>query len=422
MPSGLSISDTRDYFLRDGEGFFYLADTCWSAFTNVSLEEWSYYLDYRASQGFNALQINILPQHDRSESPYYIDPFAVKSDGDWDFNKINEEYFDRAERMIEMAVDKGFVPALVVLWCNYVPGTWGSRLIKPRRVVPRERLESYVEYVVERFGKYNPIFIISGDTNFESPEAEEYYLMALEVVKRECPKCLTTMHLAGGLWQLPKKIVESPYYDFYMFQSGHDGKARPYELAQRFYKMPIKRPIVNGEPCYEGLAGGRYYRHYRFDVRKAVWQSLLSGAKAGVAYGALGIWNWHRRGAKFFGEGFAGPSFDWRTALKFPGADDVALTKCLFKEYDLFDIQPSNDLLLDASPEIRVATGKGKVVVYAPYAWNIKLKVDASSYRWFGLELDGRRIFKPDIKQNGDIAILRVTEFNSDYVIVGMEA
>jgi len=421
MSGELVISDTRDYFLRDGERFFYLADTCWSAFTNVSFEEWNYYLDYRASQGFDVLQINILPQHDRSKSPYYIDPFIVKPNGDWDFGKVNEEYFDRAEKMVDIAVDKGFVPALVVLWCNYVPGTWGSRLIKPRRIIPRECLESYVEYVAERFGKYNPIFIISGDTNFESPEAEEYYLKALEIIKRKCTSCLTTMHLVGGLWQLPSRIVESPYYDFYMFQSGHNGKVRPYELAQRFYKMPIKRPIINGEPCYEGLAGGRYYRHDRFNVRKAIWQSLLSGAKAGVAYGANGIWNWHRRGAKFFGEGFAGPSFDWRTALKFPGANDAALAKRLFEEYDLFDIKPSNEILLNETDEIRVAIGKGKVVVYVPYAWRIKLRLEAGSYKWLGLELETRRVFKPDIIEEGSTTIFQTPEFNSDFVIVGVE-
>lgn len=49
-------------------------------------------------QGFNVLQINILPQHDRSHSSNYIEPFEVTSDGDWDFRKRNERYFDRAEK------------------------------------------------------------------------------------------------------------------------------------------------------------------------------------------------------------------------------------------------------------------------------------------------------------------------------------
>ncbi|MEM3138429.1 MAG: DUF4038 domain-containing protein, partial [Thermofilaceae archaeon] len=292
----VTISESGDHFLRGGKKFFYLADTCWSAFTNASLDDWKYYLEYRRMQGFNALQINVLPQHDRSELNAFPEPFKQASSGVWDFSKVNEEYFDRAEKMVGMAVEAGFTLALVVLWCNYVPGTWGSRLIKPTRVIPRENLESYVEYVAEKFGKYDPVFVISGDTNFENEEAVEYYTTALKVVKSRGYSCLTTMHLMGGLWELPEAVWKSPYYDFYMYQSGHDRDSQrlAYELAEKFYRMPVKRPVVNGEPCYEGIAGGKYNRFTRADVRRAVWWSLLSGAKAGVAYGALGIWNWHK--------------------------------------------------------------------------------------------------------------------------------
>lgn len=40
----LKISKNKQTLLKDGKIFFYLADTCWSAFTNISDEEWDYYL------------------------------------------------------------------------------------------------------------------------------------------------------------------------------------------------------------------------------------------------------------------------------------------------------------------------------------------------------------------------------------------
>ena len=420
---GLAVSEARDCFLRDGEKFFYLADTCWSAFTNATLDEWEYYLEYRRMQGFNALQINVLPQHDRSEVGAFPQPFKQAPDGRWDFGRINEEYFDRVEKMVEMAVEKGFTPALVVLWCNYVPGTWGSRL-PIARVIPREHLVPYVEYVAERFGKYEPVFVISGDTNFESPEAVEYYATALDVVKRKAPRSLTTMHLCGGLGELPESIWKSPNYDFYMYQSSHDrdNQRLAYQLAERFYRMPIKRPIVNGEPCYEGIAGGKFNRFSRADVRRAVWWSLLSGAKAGTAYGVLGIWNWHRVGAPFYGEPYGGPSFDWRTALRFEGAFDVTFAKWLFERYDLFDIEPANELLLLNEPDIRVAQGKGKIVVYTPYSWDVKLKVDTTAYKWECFALETRCILKPRVEDSGDGATLRAPELNSDVLIIGVRS
>jgi len=215
----LRISNSKDYFVRDGEKFFYLADTAWSAFTNASLDDWRYYLENRGSQGSNSVQINNLHQHDKRESDLHLEPFEVTPSGGWNFTKVNEAYFDRAEKMVEMAVESGFVPALVVLWCNYVKGTWGSKLT-PSKIIPLELIESYVEYIVERFSKYNPIFVVSGDPSFDTDEAVKYYLTALEIVKKRAPHCLTTMHLAGGV-VIPEPFVHSPYLDFYMYQSSH---------------------------------------------------------------------------------------------------------------------------------------------------------------------------------------------------------
>lgn len=420
----LSISDTRDYFLMDGEKFFYLADTCWSAFTNPTYEEWEYYLDYRRMQGFNAIQINILPQHDRSESDSYIDPFEVLCDGGWNFSKRNEGYFDRAEKMIEMAVERDFTPALVVLWCNYVKGTWGSK-INPKRIMPLEHLEEYVTYVAERFGKYNPIFIISGDTNFETEDSIIYFKTALDIIKRVSPNSLTTMHLMGGLWEIPEIFVKSPNYDFYMYQSGHmrESQHLPYELAQKFYKMPVKRPIVNGEPCYEGMGSIKSYEKYGrfndFDVRRAIWQSLLSGAKAGVTYGAHGIWSWQRGGRIYKLAAVYSIPYNWSTALHFPGAFDAAFAKWIFERYNLFDLEPANEKLLNETPEIRVSEGRDKIVIYTPYNIEMKLKVDGSLYKWEGIELEGRRIFKPKAEVNRDHSVIRTAEFNGDLLIIG---
>ncbi|MEM4461593.1 MAG: DUF4038 domain-containing protein [Candidatus Bathyarchaeia archaeon] len=421
----LYISSTRDYFLTDEERFFYLADTCWSAFTNPSYDEWRYYLEYRFMQGFNAIQINILPQWDRSYSENYMDPFQPTPGGGWDFDKRNEAYFDRAEKMIEIAVDMGFIPALVVLWCNYVRGTWGSR-IDPSRIIPVEKVEDYVCYIAERFGKYNPIFIVSGDTNFETEESIEYYTRAMDVVKREAPNSLTTMHLSGGLYDIPDRILKSPNYDFYMYQSGHrrDRQHLAYELAQRFYNIPVKKPIVNGEPCYEGIGSIRMYDRYgRFtyiDVRRAIWQSLLSGAKAGIAYGAHGVWLWYKGGVYRYSDVYGQP-YHWIVALKFPGAFDAAFARWVFERYDLFDIEPANDRLVNRTDEIRVSIGRGKIVVYTPYNCSVGLRMDGAAYRWEGIELEGRRIFKPRVEVRGDETIIKMADFNSDILVIGYE-
>ena len=62
----LSVDGRRRILLRDGSPWFYLADTVWSAFTNPTDREWEEFLRLRREQGFAALQINVLPQWDRS--------------------------------------------------------------------------------------------------------------------------------------------------------------------------------------------------------------------------------------------------------------------------------------------------------------------------------------------------------------------
>ena len=72
---------------------------------------------------------------------------------------------------------------------------------------------------------------------------------------------------------------------FYMYQSGHRREEQnlPYVLAQNFCNKSVKRPVVNGEPCYEGHPYGftKNGRFSAFDVRKAIWQSLLSELRQG---------------------------------------------------------------------------------------------------------------------------------------------
>ena len=43
----LTISADHRHLEQEGKPFFWLADTIWSAFTNITLEDWAYYLKRR---------------------------------------------------------------------------------------------------------------------------------------------------------------------------------------------------------------------------------------------------------------------------------------------------------------------------------------------------------------------------------------
>lgn len=418
----LKISENKRHIINanDGKKFFYLGDTVWSTFANVSLEEWEEYLEYRKTQGYNALQIDILPQWDSSESELDIKPFKTDSEGNYDFNNMNIEYFLRAEKMVSMAVEKGFVPALVILWCNYVKDTWASK--SQKNIMPLDYVKPFTEYVGKLFAKYNPIFIVSGDTDFQTEIAKKYYMISLKVIKEICPNCLTTMHLGGGLTELPLEYIDSKELDFYMYQSSHgiESQSNAYKMALDFKNKSVKRPVLNGEPCYEGHGhGGKYARFNRFEVRRALWQSLISGATAGITYGAHGIWSFHKKGKYFGSVDFSSMPFDWRTALKFEGAWDYSYAKHVFEIYDLFDIE-AKDLILNESKEIRMAaTDKlDKLAIYIPYSTEVKVNMDLSNYNLTLINLENRYLITPSITIKDGVTFIEMCEFNGDTLFI----
>lgn len=418
-PPRLSAHPDGYLITEDGQPFFYLADTVWMAFPNLTLDEWARYLAYRRMQSFTALQISILPvTHDTSMSPENVDPFLPGADGAWDFGAYNEAYFAKAETMVQMAVEQGFVPVLGVLWCSYVPGTRCAQHSPVASAMPFDAVAPYATYVAERFKRFDPIFFISGDTYFEAPEEARYYMAALEAVRTACPAALLSMHLHP--WgNVPRPFVEA--VDFYMFQSGHGAteQHQPYTFAERFAAYPVKRPVVNSEPCYEGHGRiGTRTRFTAFDVRKATWQSLLAGAKMGITYGAHGVWSCHRRGMNFLNVHGSFEPFAWDEALLLDGAWDVGFARYIFEAYNLFTANPVA-IVRGEDPEIRAAATAdlATLSVYSPYAFDLELDVDLTGYRCVLFDLASRRVMQPAV-QAGPRSRIAMPGVNGDTLFI----
>jgi Protein of unknown function (DUF4038) len=419
--SKLKIDKTKSIFIKDDQPFFYLADTIWSAFTNVTIEEWGYYLKKRKMQGFNVLQINTLPQWDRCMSDVGIYPFRTIDGQQFDFSSIQEEYYQRARTMCEMAIEQGFQLALVVLWLNYVPGTWGSRMFD-KNIMPKDFISDYVTKVVDTFDEYDPIYVVSGDTDFDTKSAIEYYEAAFNVIFQKSPDSLKTLHVKRGYDVIPNEFLDK--VDFYMFQSGHNKMEQDmaFLLPERFLEKYPKKPMVNAEPCYEQMGYSReeYGRFQARDIRRAAWSSLLSGACAGVTYGAHGIWNWNKMNCPtnpILGEGFDKP-FTWQEAIEFPGAWDYGFIKYLLQEYKAEILSPMNHLLGNQTDKIRVARTEDKYFIYARYNTNIKLQMDLKGYQATAIDLQTRRIAKLDIQCSLEESVIEMHPFYQDALVI----
>lgn len=372
---------------RDGKPFFWLADTIWTALTNPTDDEWVEYLDRRAAQGFNVLQINALPQWDRCVAREDRYPYATSDHGKtFDFTAPVPEFWEHARWQLSEAVRRGFTPALVVQWCNFVPNTWASN-INADNVIPDELVEPVVRKIVESFDEFDPVWVVSGDTGFETPEPLERYTKIADLMDELSPDSLKCYHIKGRYDGLPESLAERA--DLYLYQSGHNVSAQDgaRTLALSFRDRPGARPIINSEPCYEqiGYSHMVYGRFRRADCRRALWLSITAGASAGVTYGAHGVWNWQdpaARGKHGKGEGFL-TALPHEVALQLPGADDFALARRIVERYGLLELEPCQALLANHEQDVFAArTDDGATtVVYVPTNASLELHGDLTGAR-----------------------------------------
>jgi len=424
----LTVSPSKDYFMKDGKKTFILADTVWTALYNPTETEWDYYLEYRRMQNFNAIQLSVLHQWDGGIPDSGLYPFALKENGNFDFYQFNDAYFARAKKMLTKAADKGFIPMLVILHASYTANTWAVKN-RPEAVMPLEIVEKYSEYAAGLFKDLNPIYIVAGDTDLHNETTRAYFHTALNAVKKADPAGLTCFHLTPGT-ELPDEFVSSPLLDFYILQPGHRGDKTcfAYEMTQEYYNKPVKRPILNGEFYYEGHSHTQelYGRYGEFDQRRAMWQSVLSGSKSGIGYGAQGLWGWYRHGKEFANINYGGTAFSWQTALHFKGAWEGSFVKYIFEQYDMFDIEPC-DIIQNNHPlhrkEIRAAKSPdgGKIAIYVPYSEEITVGCDLSGYDWIMVDMSAKHFAKPHIICGADKSVIRMADFNSDALFIGVK-
>jgi len=420
--SWLKVNEKKSGFLLDGIPFFYLADTVWSAFTNITMEEWEYYLKHRKEQGFTVLQINTLPQWDRCMSDVGLYPFATKDGAVFDFTKWDDRYYERAKKMCEMAVKDGFQLALVVLWLNFVPDTWGSR-INGKNVMPKEFIYEYTKKVVSVFDSFQPIYIVSGDTDFKTSETEEYYQIVLDTLCEQSPSSLKAFHICRGSDIIPERFLDQ--IDFYMFQSGHNKAEQhmAYRLPEIFREKYPKKPMLNAEPCYEQMGYSRqiYGRFQKEDVRRAAWNSILAGACAGITYGAHGIWNWqkiNKPANPVLGEGFDAP-FEWQQAIQFPGAWDYGWIRMFLETIHAGELTPANELLKNRTEEIRVAqTENKKWLIYLPHSTKVVLERELTGYRAWAVDLEKKRCAVIDCQAVNGNTVIALHPFENDTLLV----
>ena len=370
----LTVSDNQRYLIHknDSTPFFYLGDTAWEMSRKSTKEEIIKYLDNRESKGFTAVQVVIM-SHQRFPNVRNRNGKRVFN-SDTNFLKINPEYFDYVDTIVEEINERDMLAVLVPLWA------WMHRLHTPysskEKYLSDREAFNLAEYVGARYAAGDVAWIIGGDNRYDSNAKKEFWSnFAHKIGEAGGNRQLMTLHPKGHHSSLDYFDNTTSWIDFNMYHSSHRAKNDyTYEAALEGYKAEPTKPVINGEPCYEDIyhhlwepgdtTEAHTFRIKPRHVRQAVYESVLSGSIMGVAYGANGIWQWHK------GDMWAShrPRYKVLKAMHFPGSKHVAIMKSLLQEYDWYELKPAPGNILDYSGQEKVMMARNQKVmlIYSP--------------------------------------------------------
>lgn len=326
----------------DGTPFFYLADTAWELFHRLNREEAQVYLSNRAAKGFTVIQAVALAELGGTNIPNaYGDLPLINGDP----TTLNEAYFRHVDEIVQYAEKSG-------LFMGMVP-TWGANWKldgRPTAIFTVENARIYGRLIGKRYQDKAIIWILGGDQNIES-EAEFAIIeaMALGLKEGDGGAHLITYHPRGP-GRSAEFIHQAEWLDFNMCQSSHGAHDHDNGLfIDHDYALEPPKPSMDGEPHYETIPVGFYYkdasRYDRFDdydVRQAAYWALMAGA-CGHTYGHNSIWQmWAPEH-----EPAIWANIPWYDSLDHPGAFQMGFVRRLFESRPFQELVPDQAMIVD---------------------------------------------------------------------------
>lgn len=364
----LKVADNNRYLeYEDGSPFFYLGDTAWELFHRLDLEEAKYYLRNRADKGFTVIQAAALAELGGTDVPNANGDLPLLNK---DPTTANEDYFRHVDEVVNYAGEIGLIVGMLPTWGSF----WKLDGRKTAIFTP-ENAFLYGRFIGERYRDSAIIWIFGGDQNIENEQERAIIeAMSLGVKEGDGGKNLMTFHPRG-----PGRSAEffhkAEWMDFNMCQTSHG--ARDHDTGifiDHDYVLEPPKPTIDGEPRYETMPVGFYYREISrldrfddYDIRQAAYWALLSGA-CGHTYGNNNIWQmWTPdREPKIWA------NIHWRESLDHPGAFQMGYMRRLFESHPFQELIPDQSMILDGpgngGAKIRAArSGNGSFAfIYSP--------------------------------------------------------
>ena len=389
----ITISARNPHLLAtdDGKPYLMVGDTAWEMLHRLDLEEIHEYFKIRASQSFNMIWANVLPEFDGLTTPNRYGDLPLI---DGNPEKPNERYFEFVDKVLHIAESHGLYLGLLPAWGDKLTAPWGAG----PRIFDTDNLsaaEGYAAYLGNRYsGQSNILWVLGGDrpakifgepNQFPLRNAIDAGLPSnsdwtpiwramAQGLRKEGASHLITYHPQGGTMSTSAFLHGEEWLDLNALQSGHGGghDVPVWESISRDYGLEPIKPTFDSEPNYEDHpvnpwpvwdpASGFYDS---FDVRKQIYRSIFAGG-CGVIYGHHCVWQF--ASARF--EPVLDVLFDWKAALARPGAQSLTHLVGLLNSVDFLSLVPNQSRIVGtngAGPSHARAIASDSVsLVYVP--------------------------------------------------------
>lgn len=365
----LKVSPDGRYLVReDGKPFFWMGDTAWELFHRLNCEEASHYLSDRAAKGFTVIQAVVLAQIGGLDVPNANGHLPLIGK---DPSRPSEEYFRHVDFIVDRAAAEGLWIGMLPTWGSY----WSRRDPNTKPVFNTENARAYGVFLGRRYRTKPVIWILGGDETISTQEERAVIdAMAAGLAEGDGGVHLKTFHPRGpGLSSI--ELHNAPWLDFNMVQSSHGARDHDNGLyIEHDRALTPPKPTLDGEPRYETIPVGFYYRDYsrhdRFDdadARQAAYWALLAGA-CGHTYGNNSVWQMWRPGL----QPLIQADIAWRQAIQHPGAAQMGYLRRLFESRPWHKLVPDQSIIrngpLSGPAKIRAARASDSsfAFIYSP--------------------------------------------------------
>lgn len=325
----LKVSSNKRYFEHaDRTPFYWLGDTWWTGLSDrLSWDGFKKLTSDRKDKGFSVVQlvVGLVPSNEELAP---VDPgFRNEGGHVWDaeFQRIDPEYFDYADRRIQHLVDVGIVPVIV--------GGWYQVL----QQMGVHKMKQHWRYIIARYGAYPVLWSIGGEVSDSLASvakkreegADSAWAQVARYVRAIDPyEHPMTVHEFPAPWD--GGLEDESLTDFDLTQASHFGwSSIATEIAQLttlYARTKLTKPVIQGEIGYEQLGG----EHLQDFQRASFWLAMLNGA-AGYTYGTIETAEAYTADKPLHRKRWSFST--WEEAMNFPGARQVALNARLLRQY-----------------------------------------------------------------------------------------